>query len=156
MRDFRGLLIVIAVAVALAAVVWLVSRPEHEPSRLIPEVDEPVRFRFADVAVASPGLAVGGAEIRGAIRPTYSSWLVVLTCAEPDGCAGEFAIEVSYHTGEASRKLGIVQHCDVANGGELRFEGIQDPPTPIDRIERLTLEVVERNIPGQPAGTVEF
>lgn len=149
MRDFRGLLIVISVVVALAAVVWLVSRPKHEPSRLIPEDHEPVRFHFTDVSVTSPNLEVAEPAVRGSIRSTYSSWLVVLTCAEPEGCAGEFTVEVRYHSGGESRRIAIVDRCDVPNGGELRFEGLQDPPTPIDRIEGLTLRVVERMAPGQ-------
>jgi hypothetical protein len=155
-RDSRGLLVVIAVVVVLAAVVWLVSRPEHVPERLIPEDNAPVRFRFVDVAVTSPDLQVVAPEIRGAFRSTYSSWLIVLTCAEPDGCAGEFALEVSYDSGGESRKLAIVEQCDVANGGELRFEGLQDPSTPIDRVERLTLTVLDRKVPGQSGNVVEF
>ena len=156
MRDSRGLLIVVAVVVALATVVWLVNRPKHEPSRLVPEDDKPVRFRFVDVAVTSPDLEVVEPEVRGSIRSTYSSWLVVLKCAEPEGCAGEFAFQVSYHTGNESRQLVIIEQCDVPNGGELRFEGLQDPPTPVDRIERLTLEVLERRVPGQSTDVVEL
>lgn len=149
MRDFRGLLIVISVVVALAAVVWLVSRPKHEPSRLIPEHDEPIRFHFADVSVISSNLEVAEPEVRGSIRSTYSSWLVVLKCVEPEGCAGEFTVEVKFHTGDESQRVVMVDRCDVPNGGELRFEGLQDPPTPIDRIEGLTLEVLKREVPGQ-------
>ena len=40
---------------------------------------------------------------------------------------------------------GRVTHTIV--GGEIRFEGLQDPATPIERIERLTLEVRERGVP---------
>jgi hypothetical protein len=155
-RDSRGLLIVMAVVIAVAAVVWLASRPEHEPSRLKPETDQPVRFRFADLSITSPDLEVVEPEVRGSIRASYSSWLVILICAEPEGCAGEFAVDLRYHTGSESRRLVIVNRCDVANGGELRFEGLQDPSTPVDRIERLTLEVLERGIPGQSTDVVEL
>jgi len=155
-REFRGLLIVIAVVVALAAALWLVNRPKHQPSRLIPENDEPVRFRFNDVSISSPDLEVVEPEVRGSTRSTYSSWLVVLNCAEPEGCAGKFAIEVRYHTGDESRRLVIVNRCDVPNGGELRFEGLQDPPTPVDRIEGLTLEVLERGASDEIVDSLEF
>lgn len=148
MRESRGVLIVVAVVVVLAAAVWFLSRPEHEPSRLIPENDEPVRFGFTDVSLRSPDLRVVEPEVRGSVRSTYSSWLVVLRCAEPEGCAGEFSVEVSYDSGGEERSLNLVSRCDVPNGGELRFEGLQDPPTPIDRIERLTLEVLDRGVSG--------
>lgn len=146
-RESRGLLIVVVVVVALAAVVWFLSRPEHEPSRLIPEKDEPVRFRFTDVSLRSPDLEVVQPEVRGSIRSSYTSWLVVMNCAEPEGCAGEFALEVSYATGDGTRRLSLVTLCDVPDGGEIRFEGLQDPATPIERVERLTLEVRERGVP---------
>jgi hypothetical protein len=155
-RDIRGLLIVVAVVVALAAAVWLVNRPKHQPSRLVPENDEPVRFRFADVSITSPDLEVVEPEVRGSTRSTYSSWLVVLSCAEPEGCAGEFAVEVKYHTGDESRRVVIVNRCEVPNGGEMRFEGLQDPSTPVDRIEGLTLEVRERGTPGRFVDDMEF
>jgi len=155
-RDFRGLLVVVAVVVTLAAGVWLVNRPKHQPSRLIPENDEPVRFRFADVTITSPDLEVVESEIRGSTRSTYTSWLVVLNCAELEGCAGEFALEVRYHTGSESRRLVMINSCDVPNGGELRFEGLQDPPIPVDRIEGLTLEVLERGASDEIVDSLEF
>jgi hypothetical protein len=155
-RDSRGLLIVIAVVVALAAALWLVNRPKHEPSRLIPEDGEPVRFRFNDVAITSPDLEVVEPEVVGSTRSTQTSWLVVLKCAEPEGCAGEFAVEVRYQTGGESRRIAIVNRCDVPNGGELRFEGLQDPPTPIDRIEGLTLQVLEQEASDEIVDSLEF
>lgn len=157
MRDLRAPLIVLAVVVVLAAVVWMVSRPEHEPSRLVPVEDQPVRFDFADLAITSPDLAVAAPVVRGSIRSDYASWVVVLRCAEPEGCAGEFSVEVSYLTGGERRSLTMVSRCDAPDGGELRFEGLQDPPTPIDGIEGLELTVIERSTPGQePDESIEF
>lgn len=156
MRDIRGLLIVVAVVVALAAAVWLVTRPKHEPSRLIPENDEPVRFRFDDVSIASPDLEVVEPEVRGSIRSTYSSWLVVMKCAEADGCAGEFTLEVKYLTGDERRRLLIVNRLEVPYGGELRFEGLQDPPAPVDRIEGLFLELLEPGASDEIVDSLEF
>ena len=156
MREFRGLLIVIAVVIALAAALWLVNRPKYAPSRLIPEDDEPVRFRFNDVSINSPDLEVTEPEVRGSTRSTYSSWLVILNCAEPEGCAGKYSLEVSYHTGGESQRVVIVNRFDVPNGGELRFEGLQDPPSLVDRIDGLTLEVLERGVADEIVDSLEF
>ena len=156
MRDLRGLLILTAVVLVVATVVWLARSPKPGPTRLEPEEDQPIRFRFVELSIDSPDLEVVAPEVRGAIRRTYSSWLVTLSCAEPEGCAGEFTIEVRYHTGNESERIVIATRCDVPLGGELRFEGLQDPSTPIDRIEGLTLEVLERGAPGRSTDDVEL
>jgi hypothetical protein len=44
----------------------------------------------------------------------------------------------------------------VPNGGEMRFEGLQNAPTPVDRIEGLTLEVLERGVSDEIVDSLEF
>jgi hypothetical protein len=155
-RDFRGPLIVVAVVVVLATMVWLVSRPGDGPSRLILEDDTPVRFHFDDVPITSFDLEVSEPRVHGSIRSSFSSWLVILNCAEPEGCAGEFALEVTFQSGRERREITIIALCDAPSGGELRFEGLQDPPLPVDRVDGLTLEVIERGVPGRRDNTVQL
>lgn len=156
MRDSRGLLILLVVVVAAAAVVWWLTGPRDEGSTVTPDESGPVRFQFPEVAVRSPELAVGPADVRGAISPDHTSWLVITSCLEPAGCAGELALEIRYDTGVGSRVLRLVTRCDAPQGGELRFEGLQDPSTPVRRIERLTLEVTERGAPDGSGDEVEL
>ncbi len=142
MREARGLLILLAVVVVGALVVWFaIGRRGGESSSPALEPFEAILFDFDDVAVTSPDLQVGQARVRGAIQDGFSSWLVMMDCAQADGCAGEFAVKVSYHTGSEGRELVLANALEVPMGGELRFQGLQDPSTPVDRIDKLSLEV---------------
>jgi hypothetical protein len=140
-RDSRGLLILLAVVVIVATVVWFLTRPPSP--RGVPEsdADQPIRFLHDDVPVVSPDLAVELERVVGAIHTSYSSWSVVLVCREPDGCSGDLELEVAYRSGPADRKLVMITHAAAPAGGELRFEGLQDPPEPIDGVDGLTLAV---------------
>lgn len=150
-RDSRGLWIVFAVVAVVAIVLWLVIRPQPEPVRPGSDKAGPIPFHFADLSVTSPDLAVGPAEIDGGIYPTYSSWRVTMNCAEPDGCVGEFVLEVKYHAGSETRRIVIINQGQALVNGELRFEGLQDPSTPVDRVDRLSLEVRDRRVlDGEP------
>jgi hypothetical protein len=144
-RASRGLLIVLAVAVviAVAVAIWFGLRrgPSAEPPGTIPPPPETVLLEFSDLPVRSADLAVGPATVRGAIQDGFTSWLVVIPCSEPGGCAGELAVELDYHTGSAPGSLVLAGRYDVPSGGELRFEGLQEPSTPVDQIDRVTLEV---------------
>ena len=149
MREARGPLILLGVLV-VAAVVWFAVQwrsDRNRPARL--EVVEATLFDFAAVAVTSPDLLVGPARVRGAIQDGFSSWLVTMDCAQPDGCTGEFGIEVSFHTGSDRRQLVLVNRFEAPMGGELRFEGLQDPSTPVDRIDGLALDVRVSGVPSE-------
>lgn len=151
MRSARVWWVLLAVVAVVVAVVWLVSGPEPVPTTPRPERDDPVRFSHDGLMVDAAELEVGTAAVRGAIHPGYTSWVVVVGCAEPDGCAGEFSVVIEYHTGTESRRIEIEDRCDVPFGGEMRFEGLQDPSTPVGRIDALTLEVLERRRAGESA-----
>ncbi len=156
MRDSRGLLIALAVVVVVvvAAVAWWATRPQPGPTRDVPDEIKPVEFDFTEIAVESPELEVGRAKVKGVIYPTYTTWRVTMDCAEPKGCTGEFAIDLSYHAGSEIRRLVIINRCEAPVGRELRFEGLQDQSTPVDRIEKLSLAVRDRR--GFDRGRVEI
>lgn len=155
LRDSRGWLVALAVVViaVVAAVVWFATRPRPEPPRVAPDETAPVPFRYSEIAVKSPDLEVGLAEIRGAISPTYMTWRITMDCAEPEGCTGELAVDVRYRVDNESRRIVLINRCEAALGDELRFEGLQDSSTPIDRIEGLSLDVRDRR--GFDQGPIE-
>jgi len=150
----RGLLIVVAAVLVVAALVWLATRSEPEPPRVERDEAEPVRFEFAEIPVTSPEIDVGPAEIRGAVYPDYSSWRVTMSCDEPDGCTGEFALEVSYRSGSEARRVAFINRCEAPLGQTLRFEGVQDLAAPIDGIDRVVLKVRDRR--GSDQGPVKI
>ena len=138
------------VLVALAIAVWFFTRPQPEVTTPPAKLGEPLRFSYEGLSVESADLRVGPASVRGAIHSGYLSWIVIANCAEPEGCAGEFRVEIEYDTGSEVRKISVDTRCDVPFDGELRLQGIQDPPVPVNRIERLKLEVIERGRLGGP------
>lgn len=148
MRDSRGLLILLTVVVAAAVVVWFATRtpgpPAPVPTPAEPETDTTVRLDFDDLPVDSPDLAVGPARVRVAIQDGFSSWSVIIDCAEPEGCAGELAARVDLDAGDDERQVVLAGRVDVPAGGELHFEGLQDPATPVAGINRVSLEVRHR------------
>lgn len=150
MRDSRGLLLLLAVVVVAAVAVWLLTRRAPEsPRRVLPsEAPETERLEFDEVRVDSPDLEVGPARVRTAIQEGFSSWLVIVECAETRGCVGELAADVEYDTGAGSDHVVLAGRFDVAAGGELRFEGLQDPSTPVEAIDRVTLAVRHRGSEG--------
>ncbi|MCU0304626.1 MAG: hypothetical protein MUC56_11275 [Thermoanaerobaculales bacterium] len=157
MRISKVLLILLAVALVAAAVlVWYLSRPEPVVVPATPEPEGPTRVGVTAVAVRSPDLAVGAAEVRAAVYPDYSSWLVKLPCAEAAGCAGKLALDIAFHTGGEDRVISLTGRFDVPNGGELRFEGLDNRPTAVERLDSITLRVVERAAPGEPAREEEI
>lgn len=150
MREARGLLILLGVVVVGALVVWFaIGRRGGETRRPTLEPVKAVLFDFEGVAVKSPDLRVGQARVRGAIQDGFSSWLVMMDCMETDGCAGEYGVKVNFHTGSDPRELVLANAFDVPMGGELRFQGLQDPSTPVDRIDKLVLEVRSSGAPSE-------
>jgi hypothetical protein len=140
-------LILLGVVVVAALAVWFATsdRDGEDAAMVAPdEVSRTVRFEFDDLSVRSPDLKVGPARVRGAIQEGFSSWLVMMDCAEPDGCAGEFALELSFDTGADRRDFVLTSRGEVPHDGELRFEGLQDPSTPVARVVGLSLEVRSR------------
>lgn len=148
MRRSTGLLIIcVIVVVAVAAAILLRTRGSSAPAE--PDRPEPVRFHHTDVAVASPDLDVGPADVRGAYGPGHTSWRVETICEEPEGCNGSFRVEVRFDSGSGEKRITIGSYVDVPSGGPMRFEGLQNPSTAVLAIKRVSLEVHSRGTPGQ-------
>lgn len=148
MRRFIGLLIIcVIIAGAIAAAIWF--RTRSAPAAAEPERPAPVRFNHTDVAVASPDLNVGSADVRGAYGPGHTSWRVETTCEEPEGCNGSFRVEVRFDSGSGEQRITIGSYVDAPLGGTMRFEGLQDPSTAVMAIKRVSLEVRSRGTLGE-------
>lgn len=155
MRDSRGLLILLAVVVVVAGIVWWLTRPQ--PETVVPVVHQegPVRFDYSDRPVDSPDLEVSNAEVRGSYLSGVTSWSVTMTCEEDRGCVGKLVLEVEYASGNDDGRVLIVDRVDLPTGGELRFQGIEDPGLQVGVIRKITLEVLDRR-PPPPSDTMEF
>ena len=155
MKNTRGLLILIAVVVAAAAVLYLLTR--REPTPVTPATVEepgPIRYRADDVPLSPGGLALSLVGVRASIHPDATTWLVSLTCDEPEGCSGKLEATLHYHSGDEGRRLVMVGRFDVPVGGELRFEGMEQASAAIDRVDRVEVRVRERTPRGAPTPEV--
>lgn len=156
MRQSRGLLLLLVAVVVAAVVLFILSRQPSEPETPAVEPPEVVHFSADDVPVRSRDLGVSNAGVRVAIHPTFASWLVRVACDEPDGCAGEFAATVRYTGGGEEHSLALVGRFQASLGGDLRFEGLQEPPTVVDRVDQVVVEVQSRETPGAPVQDIEY
>ena len=154
MRDSRGLLILLAVVVVVAGIVWWLTRPQ--PETVVPVVHQegPVRFEFSDHPVDSPDLEVSNAEVRGVYLSGVNSWTVTTNCARSAGCVGKVVLEVEYASGNDDGRVLIVDRVDLPDGGELRFQGIEDPGLQVGVIRKITLEVLDRRPPSSSEAMV--
>jgi hypothetical protein len=154
-KNTRALLILLAVVVAAAAVLFLLTR--REPPPVTPAAVEepgPIRYRADDVPLSSRGIALSLVGVRASIHPDATTWLVALTCDEPEGCAGELEATLHYHGDGDARRLVMVGRFDAPAGGELRFEGMEHGSTAIDRVDRVEIGVRERVPRGAPTPEV--
>jgi len=132
----------VGIAVLVALLVWRVGRDGRDAD------DAPQTFDVGSVSVASPKLAVSDALVRGTVYPEYTDWSCVLECREPEGCYAEVQLTITYRSGGDELKTQLGGRVDAAMGESMRLGRAQRPPTGVDKIERVTLEVATTYRPG--------
>ena len=147
MESRRGLVIGIVVIAIVGVLVagWLRWRASEQPVEASGELQ---RLSFTEVPISSPGLAVSLQSVQSAMHPGHTSWSLTLVCDEPEGCAAELTATVDYRSGGDRRQIAFNTRCDVSDGGVIRFDGLEDPPSPVTRVDRVMLEVTSRAAPG--------
>jgi hypothetical protein len=132
----------VGVAVLVALFVWRAGRDDRDADV------ESQEFRVGSVAVDSPALAVSDALVRGTVYPEYTDWSCVLECREPQGCYAEVQLTITYLSGGDELEVKLGGRLDAAMGETMRLARAQRPPTAVDEIERVTLEVATTYRPG--------
>jgi hypothetical protein len=110
-------------------------------------------FDVGTVPIASPELAVSDALIRGTVHPEYTAWSCVFECREPEGCHAEVLMTITYRSGGDELKVKLGGRLDAAAGEKMRLGRAQRPPTTVDEIERVELEVAGTFRPGNARPT---
>jgi len=132
----------VGIAVLAAILVWRVGRDGRGAD------DHPQAFDVGSVKVFSPDLAVGDALVRGTVYPEYADWSCVFECREPEGCHAEVQLTVTYRSGGDVLEVKLGGRLDAAMGETMRLGRAQRPPTGVDEIERVELEVATTYRPG--------
>ena len=139
MSTRRFWLIAAAVVLVVAAIFlyWRGCRPAP------PAPEEVARDFLVDgVSVDSPDLAVGPATVRGIVHPAYTDWSCLLECRETDGCRAEVQLVVTYRSQGETRHLNLSGRLLAVSGETMRIARAQRPPTVVDTVEGVTLEII--------------
>ena len=132
----------VGVAILVALLVWRAGRDGRGAD------DDPQTFGVGSVAVVSPELAVSDALVRGTVYPEYTDWSCVLECREPEGCHAEVQLTITYRSGGDELELKLGGRLDAAMGESMRLGRAQRPPTSVDEVERVELDVATTHRPG--------
>ena len=132
----------VGVAVLVALLVWRGCRDGRMAA------DAPQTFGVGSVPVVSPELAVSDALVRGTVHPDYTDWSCILECREPDGCHAEVQLTIAYMSQGTEVFVKFGGRLDAAMGETMRLGRAQRPPTGVDEVNLVTLEVATTYRPG--------
>ena len=137
----------VGVAVLVALLIWRGCRDGRMAA------DAPQDFGAGGVPVTSPDLAVSDALVRGTVHPDYTDWSCILECREPEGCHAEVQLTITYLSGGDELDVKLGGRLDAAMGETVRLGRAQRPPTAVDEVKLVTLEVATTYRPGGPRPT---
>lgn len=137
----------VGVAVLVALLIWRGCRDGRMAA------DAPQDFGVGSVPVTSPDLAVSDALVRGTVHPDYTDWSCVLECREPEGCHAEVQLTITYLSGGDEHDVKLGGRLDAAMGETVRLGRAQRPPTAVDEVKLVILEVATTYRPGGPRPT---
>jgi len=148
-RWFVLAVAVAAVAVAVAFVIW--RGRQLEPRRADPAAK--TTFTVEDVTVASPDLNIDVGTVRWTYHPEYTDWACLVECREDDGCHAEVQLIMDYISLGKQQRLILGDRLDAGYGETVRIGRVQRPSVEVDRIERVTVEVLGAFYRGAPTPT---
>ena len=142
------LLAVVVMALVAAAVVW-------RGRRLAPLADpgSDGTFTVSDVPVESPELSIDVGTVKWTHHPDYTDWSCLIECRESGGCHAEVQLVVDYISNGRKERLTLGGRLDAAQGETVRIGRAQRPSVTVDRVERVSVEVLAAFRPGAPTPT---
>jgi len=142
------LLAAAVVAVVVAVVFWRGRRLDP-----LPDPGSDGTFTVSDVPVESPELSIDVGTVRWTHHPDYTDWACLIQCRESDGCRAEIQLVVDYISRGSSERLTLGGRLDAVYGETVRIGRAQRPSVVVDRVERVTVEVLEAFRRGAPTPT---
>ncbi len=140
-RRYRWLLFVLLVAL-VAAVVTVVVRRGHRPEPVVVPVSEE-SYTTSGVPVDSPELRINVGTVKWTNHPGYTDWTCLVECRERDGCHAEVQLVVDYISSGRKQRLTLGGRLDSAYGETVRIGRAQRPSVTVDRVEQVTVKVLE-------------
>jgi hypothetical protein len=87
-------------------------------------------------------------SVRGIVHPAYTDWACLLECRDNRGCRADVKLEILYRSNGEARTLIIGGRLEGDPGKTMRIGRVQRPPTAVDRVDQVTVEVVAVVTPG--------
>ena len=133
-----------AAAVILAVVVIaLVMRCGSDPSSpTSPSTEAAEEFEFDGATLVSPDIAVALIKVRGTSLPGYTDWAFLFECREPEGCNADLMLAVDYRSSGRPEKLYVTGRVNAADGEIMRIGRPLRPPTAVDGVDKITIEML--------------
>lgn len=146
---FRWVLVAVVVVGVLAALFFWRGR-RQDP---LADPNSDGTFTVSDVPVESPELSIDVGTVRWTHHPDYTDWACLIECREQDGCHAEVQLVVDYVSSGQKQRLTLGGRLDAANGETVRIGRAQRPSVRVDRVDRVTVVVVEAYRRGAPTPT---
>jgi len=149
LKRYRWLLLaVIVVAVAAALMV-------RRGRRLEPRADPAAQTTFTvnDVPVDSPQLKINVGTVRWTYHQDYTDWACLVECRESGGCHAEVQLVLEYVASGKQQRLTLSDRLDAGYGETVRIGRVHRSALVVDRVERVTVEVLAAFHRGAPTPT---
>jgi hypothetical protein len=109
---------------------------------------KPGEFAADGITFTSPDLDLQLFAVRATAHPGYTDWACLLECRERGGCGADVRIRLVYVAAGDERTLMMSGRLEAARGETIRIGRVQRPPTQVDRVKAVIVEVVAPYTPG--------
>lgn len=145
-KQYRWLLVASAVIVVAALFVLFRGCRWQSAS---PAAD----FSAQDVLVESPNLDVALVSVGGTAQTGYTDWACLLECRERRGCSAGVRMKIEYLSDGQAEAIFLSGTLHGEKGEVMRLGRAQRPATAVEKVEKITIEVVSAYRPDAPRPT---
>lgn len=113
----------------------------------------PGEFEVDTITFTSPDLDLELLSVRTTDHPGYTDWACLVECRELGGCQADLRVRVVYRAAGEERTLQMGGRLDVERGETARIGRVQRPPTAVERVDEVIVEVAAPYTPDAPRPT---
>jgi len=149
-RRTLTVLVVAALVVVASALVIMWQRRPDTPR---PAEGSAETYAVTDVPVRSPDVRISVGTVKWTHHPNYTDWSCLIECREAGGCHAEIQLIIEYVASGVAKRLTLGGRLDAARGETVRIGRVERPGEKVDRVDQVSVEVVEAFQSGAPPPT---